>query len=55
MNKATQVITKVLDVTESKALEIQELVDTTLDGSKWDEATYNQIILTAMHVLKAVA
>jgi hypothetical protein len=52
---ATQVIVEVLDVTEAKALEIQQLADTTFDGSKWNEATFTQIVRTAQYVNKAAA
>ena len=55
MTNATKAIIEVLGVTEEQALYIQEIHDTTFDGSKWDEASYRQVIITAMYVQKAVA
>ena len=52
---ATQTIVEVLDVTTEQANNVQRLCDSTLDGSKWDEASFRQIIMTAKYVLKAVA
>jgi hypothetical protein len=52
---ATETMIEVLDVTEAQAIEVQNLMGTTYDGSKWDEASYRQIIITAQYVLKAIA
>ena len=55
MTKATEAIIQALTCSENEALKIQALADTTLDGSKWDEASFSQVVRTARYVWKAVA
>jgi hypothetical protein len=43
----------VLGLSTQEALRVMELCDTTLDGSKWAEASYSQVIRTAQSVLAA--
>jgi hypothetical protein len=55
MTKATEAIIERLSCSEEQALMIQQLADTTLDGSKWDDASFAQVVRTAQYVWKAVA
>jgi len=52
---ATQVIVEVLGVSEARAIHLQQLIDTTLDGSNWNDASFWQIVQTARYAEKAVA
>ena len=54
MNTATMAITDVLGYSADEVSRIMAACDTTLDGSKWSEASYSQVILTATYVGKAV-
>jgi hypothetical protein len=51
---ATQAIVDILGVSIERAETIQKIYDTTLDGSKWSDASFNQIIITANHVNKEI-
>ena len=51
---ATQAIVEVLGVSIEQAETIQKMHDTTFDGSKWSDASFNQIIITAIYVNKAI-
>ena len=54
MTTATATITDVLGYSADEVTRIIAGCDTTLDGSKWSEASYSQIIKTAEYVGKAV-
>ena len=54
MNTATMTITDVLGYSADEVSRIMAACDTTLDGSKWSEASFSQIIKTAQYVGKAV-
>ena len=51
MNKVISVLHDVLGLSTEEAIKVMELCDTTLDGSKWSEATYSQVIRTAQSVM----
>ena len=53
MNKVINALHEVLGLSTDEALRVMELCDTTLDGSKWSEASYSQVIRTAQAVLAA--
>ena len=53
MTKAFNALHDVLGLSTEESLRIMELCDTTLDGSKWSDASYTQIIRTAQTVLAA--
>ena len=42
-----------LGLNTEEALRIMQLCDTTLDGSKWSEASFSQVVRTAQSVLAA--
>ena len=50
-----EVMAEYLDIDSQKAAQIMVACDTTLDGSKWDSASFIQIIWTAKAVNKALA
>jgi hypothetical protein len=54
MNTATATITDVLGYSADEVSRIIAACDTTLDGSKWSEASYSQLIKTAEYVGKQV-
>jgi hypothetical protein len=51
MNKVISALHDVLGLSTEEAIRVMELCDTTLDGSKWSEATYSQVIRTAQSVM----
>ena len=51
MNKVISALHDVLGLSTEEAIRVMELCDTTLDGSKWLEASYNQVIRTAQSVM----
>lgn len=51
MTTTLNALYNVLGLSTEDALRIMELCDTTLDGSKWSEASFTQIIRTAESVL----
>lgn len=51
---AIAAITDVLGYSADEVSRIMAACDTTLDGSKWSEASFNQVIITAQYVGKAV-
>jgi hypothetical protein len=53
MDKVINALHEVLGLSTDEALRVMELCDTTLDGSKWFEASYSQVIRTAQAVLAA--
>lgn len=55
MTKVINALHDVLGLSVEQSMQIMQLCDTTLDGSKWDQASYSQVIRTAEHVLKVVA
>ena len=55
MNKVTRALHDALGLSTEEALRIMEALDTTLDGSKWSEASYNQVVRTAQTLIKAGA
>jgi len=54
MTTATATITDVLGYSADEVTRIIAVCDTTLDGSRWSEASYSQIIKTAEYVGKQV-
>ena len=53
MTKALNALQDVLGLSTEESLRIMQLCDTTLDGSKWSEASFTQVIRTAQTVLAA--
>ena len=53
MTKALNALQDVLGLSTEESLRIMQLCDTTLDGSKWSEASFTQVICTAQTVLAA--
>ena len=53
MNKVIEALNDVLGLSTEEAIRITQLCDTTIDGSKWLEASYSQIIRTAQTVMAA--
>jgi hypothetical protein len=53
MNKVINALHDVLGLSVEEAAQVMALCDTTLDGSKWSEASYSQVIRTAQTVLAA--
>jgi hypothetical protein len=53
MNKVINALHDALGLSAEEAARVMALCDTTLDGSKWSEATYSQVIRTAQTVLAA--
>ena len=51
---ATAAITDVLGYSADEVSRIMAACDTTLDGSKWSEASFTQVIKTAEYVGKQV-
>jgi hypothetical protein len=51
MNKVISALHDVLGLSTEEAICVMELCDTTLDGSKWSEASYSQVIRTAQSVM----
>jgi hypothetical protein len=53
MNKVINALHDVLGLSTAEAIRVMELCDTTLDGSKWSEASYSEVIRTAQTVMAA--
>ena len=53
MNKVMNALHDVLGLSTEEAIRVMELCETTLDGSKWSEASYSQVIRTAQTVMAA--
>ena len=54
MTTVTMAIGDALGYSDDEVSRIMAACDTTLDGSKWSEASFSQIIKTAQYVGKAV-
>jgi hypothetical protein len=55
MTTATRVLYDVLGLSTDETVRLMSTLDTTLDGSKWSEASYTQIVRTAQTLIKAGA
>ena len=55
MTTATRVLFDALGLSNDEALNLMAKIDTTLDGSKWSEASYTQIVRTAQTLMKVGA
>jgi len=55
MTTATRVLHDALGLSTEEAQSIMASLDTTLDGSKWAQASYTQIVRTAQTLMKAGA
>jgi hypothetical protein len=51
MNKVINALHDVLGLSREEAISVMELCDTTLDGSKWSNASYSQVIRTAQSIM----
>ena len=51
MTTTLKALYDVLGLSTEEAQRIMQVCDTTLDGSKWSEASYSQIIRTAQAVM----
>jgi len=49
-----EVMVEYLDVTADRAVAIMQACDTTFTGTKWNEAAFRDIIMTAKTVNKAI-
>ena len=49
-----EVMFEYLDVTADRAIDIMQACETTFTGTKWDEAGFRDIIMTAKAVNKAI-
>jgi hypothetical protein len=55
MTTATRVLYYALGLNNDEALRLIASLDTTLDGSKWSDASYTQIVRTAQTLMKVGA
>ena len=55
MTTAQRVLFDSLGLSADESLRLMAQLDTTLDGSKWSEATYTQIVRTAQTLMKVGA